>query len=154
MYSRKEASQIKQEFWTTYGQYMRPIMSASGEKVNWVNYKTGVKSLRFITNADNHQATIGIELSHSDKDMQLLFLEQFEQMKTFFQSTMGEEWTWDNSAFDSLGRPICLIYRSLDNVNILDKDYWSALIQFFKPRMIALDEFWDMAFDTFSDLQN
>ncbi|MEQ9298615.1 MAG: DUF4268 domain-containing protein, partial [Cyclobacteriaceae bacterium] len=89
MYSRKEASQIKQEFWTTYGQYMRPIRSASGEKVNWVNYKTGVKHLRFISDADNHQARIGIELSHSDKDIQLLFMEQFEQMKTFFHGTMG-----------------------------------------------------------------
>ncbi len=154
MYSRKEASQIKQEFWTTYGQYMRPIMSATGVKVNWVNYKTGVKHLRFITDADNRKAKIGIELSHPDKDMQLLFMEQFEQMKAFFQSTIGEEWAWDSSAFDSLGRPICLIYRSLDNINVLDKEDWPTLIQFFKPRMIALDEFWSMAFDTFDDLQN
>lgn len=154
MYSRKQASQIKQEFWTTYGQYMRPVISASGDKVNWVNYKTGIKHLRFVSDADNHKAMIGIELSHPDKEMQLLFMEQFEQMKPFFDSTIGEEWIWDKSAYDTLGRPICLIYKSIDHVNILDKDCWPTLIQFLKPRIIALDEFWSMAFETFNDLQN
>ena len=154
MYPRKQASQIRQAFWTTYGQYMRPVMSAEGLKVNWVNYKTGIRHLRFITNADNHRATIGIELSHPDRDIQLLFMEQFEQMKPFLESTLGEPWVWDSAAYDELGRPMCLIYQSLDKVNVFDKDCWPALIQFFKPRMIALDEFWSMAFDTFDDLQN
>jgi hypothetical protein len=153
MYSRKESSQIKQEFWTTYGRYMRPIMSSSGMKVNWVSYKTGVKHLRFVTDVDGHVAKIGIELSHADKEMQLLFMEQFVQMKIFLNSTIGEEWTWDTEASDSLGRPVCLIYISLDNVNVFDKECWPELIQFFKPRMIALDEFWSMAFETFNDLQ-
>ena len=97
---------------------------------------------------------IGIELSQPDKDMQLLFMEQFEQMKSFFHGTIGEEWNWDKEAYDSLGRPICLISTSIDSVNVLDKASWPELIAFFKPRIIALDEFWSMAFDTFDDLQN
>ena len=153
MYSRKQASQLKQEFWTTYGQYMRPIMSAEGLRVNWVNYKTGVKHLRFVTDADNRKATIGIELSHPDKDIQLLFMEQFEQMRSFLESTLTEPWVWDDQAYDHLGRPICMIYTTREAVNVLDKDSWPDLIQFFKPRMIALDEFWSMAFETFNDLQ-
>ena len=153
MYSRKQSSQIRQEFWTTYGRYMRPVYSASGQKVNWINYKTGVKHLRFITQTENKTAIIRIELSHPDKEIQLLFLEQFEQMKTFFHETIGEKWEWDKEAYDSLGRPIVLIYKVIDGINVLNKDDWPRLIDFFKPRMIALDEFWSMAFDTFDDLQ-
>ena len=42
MYSKQELSRIREEFWTSFGRYMQPILSADGEKVNWVNYKTGM----------------------------------------------------------------------------------------------------------------
>jgi hypothetical protein len=43
MYSKDQASQLKQEFWTAFGQYMGPVLSAEGLRTNWINYKTGVK---------------------------------------------------------------------------------------------------------------
>ncbi len=104
--------------------------------------------------ADNEMARVAIMLSHPDRDIQLLFMEQFEQMKTYLHNTLGEQWIWDVEAYDHLGRPTSMIYKELDQVNVLDKDSWSRLITFFKPRIISLDEFWSMAFDTFDDLQN
>src|SRR6478609_11755981 len=45
MYSKKEAGELKQEFWTKFGQYMNPIPSSDYEQVNWINYKTGEKDI-------------------------------------------------------------------------------------------------------------
>ena len=42
MYSRQEASQLRKNFWTSFGQYMRPLPNADGERVNWLNYKAAV----------------------------------------------------------------------------------------------------------------
>ena len=47
MFSRQEASQLRKEFWTAFGTYMKPVPSAEGEKVNWLNYKTGEKDVFF-----------------------------------------------------------------------------------------------------------
>lgn len=73
MYSKQEASKLKQQFWTSFGLYMQPVPSANGEKVNWINYKTGIRHVSFRMNAGDH-ADISIELSHPDETSRLAFL--------------------------------------------------------------------------------
>ena len=63
MFSRHEASRIKHEFWTTFGKYMRPILSAEGLKINWVNYHTRLKDVYFRMDAGKKSAMIAITLA-------------------------------------------------------------------------------------------
>lgn len=133
---------MRQEFWTTFGQYMLPIPSAEGDKVAWLNYKTGVKNVFFRMHADNKKASIAIEITHSDPGIQQLYFEQFTQLKAILQSTVGEEWNWQLHTTDEHGKTISRIYTELSGVNIFKKEDWPRLISFFKPRIIALDEFW------------
>src|SRR3954462_6880339 len=90
MYSKQQASKLRQEFWTTLGQYMSPIPSAEGEKVNWVNYKTGEKHVFFKMHTNNRDASIFIEVAHLEAGIQQLYFQQFEQMKTILHNTLGE----------------------------------------------------------------
>ena len=45
MYNRNEMARIKQDFWTSFGKYMLPVQPAGDEKINWINYKTGIKGI-------------------------------------------------------------------------------------------------------------
>ena len=92
MYSKQEASQLRQEFWTAFGQYLLPLLSSEGEKVNWINYKTGEKGIHFRMEADNKKASIAIELSHKDEDIRHLYFEQFLQLKAILSQALEEEW--------------------------------------------------------------
>src|SRR5215211_6807926 len=94
MYSRAEASQIRHAFWTAFGQYMAPQLCAEGERVNWINYKTGEKHLYFKMHADTKTASIGIELMHPDLDIQQLYFEQLAQFKSLLHQHLREEWMW------------------------------------------------------------
>ncbi|MBV9963447.1 MAG: DUF4268 domain-containing protein [Parafilimonas sp.] len=153
MYLKQETAKLKQEFWTAFGQYMSPILSAEGGHINWINYKTGEKDIFFRINADNKIALIAIEITHKDEALQELYFNQFEQLKTLLQSTMGEEWKWILHTHDSNGKTISRIYASIENVNIFNKEDWPKLISFFKPRLIALDEFWINAKQIFEALR-
>ena len=81
MYSKQEASFLNQKFWTSLGQYLAPIPSAEGEKINWINYKTGEKDIRFLMVAENDQAKISITFSHKDTDLQKIYVEKMLQLK-------------------------------------------------------------------------
>ncbi len=81
MYTKQQTSGLRQEFWTAFGQYMSPVLSEDGEKINWINYKTGVKDVFFKMNAANKFADISIELTHADVEMQQLFFERFLRVK-------------------------------------------------------------------------
>jgi hypothetical protein len=142
MYTKEQASQLKQVFWTAFGQYMGPVLSAEGLRTNWINYKTGVKHIFFRMQADNKTASIAIEIAHPDKELQQLFFEQFATYKTMLHSTLGEDWQWQLLTTDEYGKTISRIYTELSPVSIFQKEDWPKLISFFKPRIIALDTFW------------
>jgi hypothetical protein len=152
MYSKDKASQIRQSFWTTFGKYIAPQLSAEGTKVNWVNYKTGIKHIYFKMQAENRMATIAIEIGHPDLGIQELFFEQFKELNLVLKDALQEEWKWDLHTIDEYGKPVSKIYTQLNNVSIFNNNDWPALISFFKPRIIALDEFWSVAKYSFESL--
>jgi len=153
MYTREEASRIKQEFWTAFGRYLTPILSSEGIHINWVNYHTHVKDLYFRMRADNKSAYIAISIEHSDASIRELYFEQFLELKTFLHDQLGEEWLWLRETTDESGRSVSRIAKELPNVSILNKNDWPELITFFKPRIIALDGFWENARYSFESLR-
>ena len=153
MYSKQEASQLRQEFWTAFGQYMTPVLSSEGEKTNWINYKTGEKDIYFRMNADNKKASIGIELTHKDEGIQALYFEQFQQLKNLLHNALEENWIWLLHARDDHGKRISRIYTEINGVSIFKREDWPQLISFFKPRIIALDEYWSTAKHAFEAMR-
>jgi hypothetical protein len=153
MYSRHQTAQLKKEFWTAFGQYMAPILSADREKINWINYKTGEKDIAFRMQADNNKAFIGIELIHKDFGIQQLYFEQFVQLKPIMEQTLEEEWNWLLHTHDENGKTVSRIYSEHLGVSIFKREDWPAMISFFKPRIIALDEFWSSVKYTFEALR-
>lgn len=151
MYSKQQASQLKQTFWTSLGQYMAPIASAEGEKINWINYKTGIKDVYFKMQADANQASIGIVLLHHDTSLQQLFFSQFVAVKKILEVALQEEWMWALHEKNE-GTVRSRIFTELQGVSIFNKEHWPSLISFFKPRLIALDEFWSSAKYSFEGL--
>ena len=153
MYSKTEATQLRQAFWTTLGQYMQPVPSADGGPVNWMNYKTGLKHVYFRLHADNRHATIGIEITHPDEGLRELFFEQFQELRAMLEEATGETWTWEPAAVNESGQPLARIYQELRPANLFSRDDWPRLIPFFKPRLIALDEFWSTGQYAFDELR-
>lgn len=148
MYTRQEVSLIKKKFWTSFGQYMRPIKAADGEGINWINYKTDVRNIYFRMDADTDHASIAIELTHADTLIRQQNYEQLRQFKKILENLTGEEWNWQlNQEQDN--NIICRVSKTLSEVNILNESDWPAIISFLKPRIIALDKFWMMVKDGF-----
>ncbi|HRO43636.1 MAG TPA: DUF4268 domain-containing protein [Flavipsychrobacter sp.] len=152
MYSRNEATQLKQEFWTTFGRYMQPVLSAEGAKINWINYKTGISHVSFKMDVNQQTATISIIISHRDKVVRELYYEQFTTLKRLFQNALHEEWIWEKQS-DEDGREVSKIYTTLVQVNVFKNEDWPSIISFLKPRIVALDEFWSEARYAFEALQ-
>lgn len=152
MYARGEASKIKHEFWTTFGRYMSPVLSAEGITINWVNYHTGIKDVFFRMDAFNSTASVAISIEHNDADIRDLFFEQFVELKPVLAYTVGEDWIWRRHDI-VLEKPVSRIFTELPGVSVFNKEHWPALISFFKHRIIALDAFWENAKYSFDALR-
>ena len=148
MYSKEQASKLKTQFWTNFGQYMKPVPSALGLPVNWINYKTGIRHIHFKMDADNTSAVIAIEISHLQQEQRLHYYNQFVSLKNLLTTTTAFKWQWIET-LQTDHRIISSISQQLDDVNVLNQADWPAIISFLKPRIIALDAFWDMVKDGF-----
>ena len=153
MFSKEEAARLRQQFWISFGQYMKPIMGAEGLPVNWVNYKTGVKNIFFRMDAEKKHASIAIEMAHVDEGMRELFFEQFQEFKLLFENSLNEQWDWLASTTNIYDKPVARIELVLPNVSVYNQQQWPDIIAFLKPRIIALDEFWTDVKAVFEDLK-
>ena len=102
----------------------------------------GEKNISFRMQADNKNATIGIELTHADREIQQLYFEQFLQFKSLFESALEEDWSWQLHTFDEHGKIISKVHKEMSGASIYQMQDWPRLISFFKPRIISLDEIW------------
>ncbi|RPD50105.1 DUF4268 domain-containing protein [Hymenobacter sediminis] len=151
MYGKAEAAQLRQAFWTTFGQYMAPVPSAEGETINWINYRTGLKYVQLRMRAESRRATIGLELVHPDADIRALHYEQLQALSNMLPPVPGQTWDWQEEAEEN-GQPMSRVQQQLNGVSPLNREDWPALISFFKPRLLALDEFWSQARYPLEDL--
>ncbi len=103
--------------------------------------------------SEGRTATIGIELTHPDIGIQELFFEQFLEFKNILHNYVDEEWTWELHHRNEEGKIISRIYTELKGFTLFNKNHWPDLISFFKPRIIALDEFWNDIKDAFEALK-
>lgn len=148
MYSQEQTSKIKAQFWTSFGQYMKPVPGAAGLPVNWINYKTGIKNIHFKMDADNRKAVIAVEISHPQNEERLNYYNQFIALKKLLTTTTTFNWQWKETSQNN-HKIISSISMQLDGVNILNQADWPAIISFLKTRIMALDAFWDLVKDGF-----
>ncbi len=150
MYAKNEAILLTKEFWTRLGQYMKPVPSSEGEKINWINYKTAIKYCDLILQADHQHALLAFELSHPDLEKQNHFVQHLQQMQPLIYQTMPE-WKWQIQVLVD-NRRVSRVYIELRNCNILKKENWPTIISFFKNNLLAFDAFWSSARYNFQGL--
>lgn len=152
MYSRAELSKIRKDFWTAFGLYMKPVPNAEGRRTHWQNYKTGIKDIYFRMRAERGFASIGIEITHQDPELQQLYYEQLLEFRKILESETNEIWKWEMHVHDEHNRIISRVEKVAYGLNVMDQNDWPAIISFLKPRIIALDTFWSNLKPAFEEL--
>lgn len=141
MYTKEEAAKLRSTFWTNFGKYMQPVPSAGGGRVHWVNYKTGIKKIRFALDVENKQASVSVVLLETQPALKDKMYEVLLQMKEDMNKRSTIEWLSDK-AFWKNDTCLMRIFAFLPGVNIYHMNHWPQMITFFKMAMIDLDEAW------------
>lgn len=149
MHSKEQYPKIRQQFWTKFGQYMKLVPGAGDKQVNWLNYKTGIPGIYFRMEAGHQQAIVAIEIRHKDQDERKRYYNHFLSLKTLLENETGYQWDWHKDLLLHHTQVISRISQSLSPIHINNEADWPAIIGFLKPRIIALDNFWESVKDSF-----
>lgn len=147
MYTRQDWALQRQTFWTSFGRYLKPIPSASGEKVNWTNYKTGLPGLYLRMDAGRGIATIALQYQVKDEAIREIFIRKMELLLPELLE-INPDWCWEPSVQTENGI-ISQLHQALPGLDIFRQEDWPALISFFKTNLLQLDVFWTANKDIF-----
>lgn len=120
---------------------MSPVLSAEGEKINWINYKTGIRNLSFQMDASQDTAQLSINIMHRDDGYAYRLYEQFELLQLSFEEELQETWNWEKNRQSEHQQFVSSISIQL-SCNVYKESDWPDIISFLKPRIIKLDKFW------------
>jgi hypothetical protein len=152
VFSKDEAKQLRIDFWTAFGVYMRQHVSLMGDKQKWVNYHTGVKGIFFRLEADARSVQVAITMEHDDAGLRDLFYAQFEELRSYLEAETGAEWTWEPEAMTADGRAIARVYRAQRGVSLYNRQDWAAMFAFLESCIVPLDSVWADCNAVFKDL--
>lgn len=102
---------------------MKPIGSADGEEISWLNYKTGNKHIAFKMEVDSRQAQIAIVVYHPEPDTQSSYVNRLSQLKRIFEEAVGEDdWSWEPNTTDEQGWVVSVVQKTLSGVNLFKNE--------------------------------
>lgn len=153
MYSKSEAQKIRTEFWSAFGLLMKPVPSASGKRVNWLNYRTGAKGIFLRSHVDRNTAISALDIDTNDSDYKELYLEQFDELKAIMRSSLPFEMYFSECFIRENETEVTRFYMIIEGVNLYRKEDWPEIFGFLKTSLIAWDEFWTDFKDLFLQLQ-
>ncbi len=122
---------------------MTPVPSASGEKVNWINYRTCVVGIRFKAGADEQGAFVRVEICLTNTMLQHHYFGLFHKFAHETGFLTDSEWKFKRDSPTDTGKSASIICAELTGVNMFRQEEWPVIISFLKKNLIVLDEFWN-----------
>jgi len=153
MYGKEEAYELRKLFWTSFGKFMKKHRTVGEGKVNWMNYKTGIKDLYFRLEADKKTASIYVDLQMQDEDIREIYYSQFKEVKGVFESMTNTKWLWTENLINNYNVELSRISININNVNMYNKNSWDIIFKFYETHLLLLDEFWVEFKELFKQLE-
>lgn len=133
MFSKEEASLIRQEFWTSFGKSFPR---------KWLLYNTKIKGFSFKFEALRKSAMVCIDITHPDAIANELIYDQMLSLKKLLEVELPTV-IYDDSFELETGKRIHRIYVSLEEkFSIYNKSTWRSCYEFFVETMPTFESFY------------
>ena len=142
MFSKEEEKAIRTEFWDTLLKKSRAHKSASGKKVNWMKYPTGMKDVYLRAEADKDGCRVCIDFQFRDAGIRELFMEQFLETKTVFENTMETQVHWLPHYTHSYKTEVARVMVENTSTNMFKKQDWEEMHEFILTHLRRADTYW------------
>jgi hypothetical protein len=144
MFSKEEFKIYKTSFWEEFKQHMSKHRSASGRKMNWLQYRTDLKDIYLRLETNKNNVRVCFDIQFKDSEIRSIVWEQMGELKKVLTNEMGEEGNWVEHFHNETINDFCRIYWEKSKMNYLKSTDKSAIFSFFEDKLICFDRFYDV----------
>jgi hypothetical protein len=132
MYSKEEAKEVRQQFWTMFGKrYDR----------KWMLYDTKMKDVQLKFSFENNRALVSLDLVHDESFYRDYYFDKIEHFKGIMQDEISSKLIFDREYSLPEGKVISRIYVYMGGVKIQKKTDWPQVYEFFYTYMDLMEAF-------------
>lgn len=132
MFSKEEAKQVRQDFWTFFGKrYHR----------KWTLYNTGIKDVVLKFSMENNHALVSVDIEHDEELFRSYYFEKFEGFSRIMKDEISKDLIFDKNYILESGKIISRVYIEKEGVKITRKTDWPVVYEFFHEYMDKLESF-------------
>lgn len=142
MLSKEARKAWNEAFWLGFKNHMRACLSASGKRVNWINYPTQVKNTYLRMVCEGQQIALCYDIQFKDAGIQAIFWEQLTELKVVLERKMSIQTHWHEAYVNKEGQTIGRISWQLQNANFYEQQDWPTIYAFFKKHLREFDVFY------------
>lgn len=139
MFSKEEASRLRQEFWTSFGKSFPR---------KWILYNTKIKGFSFKFYFDTKKAMVLVEIS-GDLDNRVKYFWKMQSMENMLSEYWEDAIFNDDYILENKG--VSVVFVEKQGVCIHNKATWQETMEFLYDKMLRLEEFWQEYEDFFKD---
>jgi hypothetical protein len=148
MLSKEELKNHKIAFWEEFKKRMSNHRSASGRKMNWLQYRTDLKDVYVRLETDKNGVRLCFDLQFKDTEIREIVWEQMGELKKVLTNEMGDDGIWEEHYRNESVPDFCRIYWEKNGLNFLNTTHKYEIFNFFEDRLIRFDSF----YDTYKDI--
>ena len=132
MFSKKEAAQLRIEFWTSFGKSFPR---------KWLLYNTKMKGFSFKFVADRKKALVCLDIENPDELVNLCYYDQLLSLKVLLETELPEVIFDDEYELES-GKQIHRIYVPFqEKFSVHNKNTWRDCFEFYVATMSKFELF-------------
>jgi hypothetical protein len=132
MYSKEEAKNRRQQFWTMFGKrYDR----------KWTLYDTKLKDVVLKFSFEDRRALVSIDVTHEDDVFRTYFFEKLVSLKSIMKDKVSSSIIFDENYLLESGKVISRVFVMYDGVKIQKQTDWPEVYEFFHTYMDKMEAF-------------
>jgi len=132
MYSKEEAKNVRQQFWTMFGKrYDR----------KWLLYDTKLKDVVLKFSFEDRRALVSIDVNHDDTIFRAYYYEKLISLKNIMKEEVSEELIFEENYMLESGKTISRVFVMYEGVKIQKQTDWPEVYEFFYTYMDRLESF-------------
>ncbi|GAA3518086.1 hypothetical protein GCM10022393_35250 [Aquimarina addita] len=132
MFSKEDSKQIRQEFWTSFG---------NTYPHKWLLYNTKIKDVTLKFTFSTSRAQVSIDIEPKDNIIRAYYYDKLISLKNIITSEYLPSTIFNDSYELENGKVISRIYVELTEVSIHNKKDWKQTMVFLHEKMSKLEAF-------------
>lgn len=142
MLSKEEQKKKNTAFWEGFKKYMKGTPSASGRRVNWLNYPTELKDLYVRLVAGGKGCGVYFDIQPKDEEVREVVWEQMGELRVVLSGEMNYQSEWIEFADTTGSRTVSRIAWFDPSLNYFKDEDQEKIYEFLKLRLVGFDQFY------------